>query len=260
MSKSRKGRRRQPRTSPSAAAPPPPEPIGFFRFSLRDLRRYLVTGMMVWVPLIVTLWISWWLISKVGFGIEGMIKHGVAGLNALGVRYPRLEFLTAIHYAPGLGFLLAIVLFLTTGFFARNLVGRKIIATGDQLVAKIPLISRIYIAVQQIRDVFVGRDGTIFHEVVLVEYPRKGVYVVGFVTSHEDGHIQQVAGEHLTAVFLPTTPNPTSGFLLYFSRQDLIPLDFTVEDAMKLIMSGGAYLPSKHGPPPLLDQAAEAEE
>jgi uncharacterized membrane protein len=111
------------------------------------------------------------------------------------------------------------------------------------LVGKIPLISRVYLAVQQIRDVFVNREGAVFQQVVLLEYPRKGIQAVGFVTSDEQGIVQETTGKTLWAVFVPTTPNPTSGFLLYLPPDDLIPLDMSVEDAMKLIVSGGAYIP-----------------
>lgn len=218
--------------------------------TLKQLQRFLVTGLMVWIPLIVTLWVAWWVISNVVFGVEGIIKSFVGYLNAIGLKYgehlPPIHILTAIRYIPGTGFFITLVLFLTTGFFARYLIGRKFIAYGEKLVQKIPLISRIYTAVRQIRDVFVNREGAMFQEVVLIEYPRPGLHAVGFVTSRDRGVVQETLNRpSLIAVFLPTTPNPTSGFLFYVSPRDMIPLDITVEEAMKLIVSAGAYIPGK---------------
>jgi len=218
-------------------------PITFLKVYLRQLRRHLMTGMLVWVPLIVTMWVLWWLIKTVGFNLERFIERMVGQINVLGERTEALSFLQSFNYTPGLGFLLAILLFLTTGFLTRYLVARRFIASGEQLLIKIPFISRVYLASQQIRDVFVRRDGAVFQQVVLLEYPRPGIVAVGFVTSTEQGVVQQTADLELTAVFVPTTPNPTSGFLLYIPPEDLTELDIGVEDAVKLIISGGAFIP-----------------
>ena len=215
----------------------------FIRQYLRALRFYLVTGLLVWIPLIVTLWLTWWLFKNVGLGLENLIKSAYLAVNDLGQRIPWLGFLPEIEYKPGFGFLIAIALFLTTGFLTRNLVGRRVIRAGERIMDRIPLVSKIYRAVQQIRDVFVSREGTVFQQVCIVEYPRKGVYAVGFITSSEQGIVHDAVDKKLHSVFVPTTPNPTSGFLLYFSPEEIIPLDISVEDAMKLIISGGAYLP-----------------
>ena len=231
---------------------------GFVRVYFRQLRRYMVTGLMVWVPLIVTLWISWWVISNVGFGLENFFKSAVERGNELGAKWRWLGFLANLEYIRGFGFLITVFLFLSTGFIARYLAGQKIIAMGERLLGMIPFVNRIYMAAQQIRDVFVSRDGTVFQEVVLVEYPRPGLLVVGFVTSREHGIVQKTAARPLAAVFVPTTPNPTSGFLLYVPPEEITPLDITVEDAMKLIVSGGAFLPSKH--PEVLRRLEEKQE
>lgn len=222
----------------------------FMRAYFRQLQRYITTGIMVWVPLFITMWISWIFVSKITLAIKFSMDHVEAYVNQLGARVPSLGFLEHFRLdsavaSLGTGFLLAVLLFLCTGFLTRYLVGRKIIAIGETLVGKIPLISRVYLAVQQIRDVFVNREGAVFQQVVLMEYPRKGILGVGFVTSSDQGAVQLAAGRRLVAVFVPTTPNPTSGFLLYLPPEDLIPIDLSVEDAMKLIVSGGAYLPAR---------------
>ena len=211
----------------------------FMRAYFRQMQRYVTTGIMVWVPLFITIWVSWLFVSKIAQTIKFSMDHVETYVNQLGARVPRLGFLEHFRLdspvaSLGTGFLLAVLLFLCTGFLTRYLIGRKIIALGELLVGKIPLISRVYLAVQQIRDVFVNRKGAVFQKVVLLEYPRKGVLGVGFVTSSEQG---------LVAIFVPTTPNPTSGFLLYLRPDEVIEVDMSVEDAMKLIVSGGAYIP-----------------
>lgn len=228
----------------------------FLRRYLRALRFYLVTGLLVWIPLIVTVWLTWFLFSKVGLGLERLIENAYQRLNEVGGRIPWLEFLQEVQYRTGFGFLIATALFLTTGFLARNLVGRRVIGAGERILARIPLVSRIYSAVQQIRDVFVSREGTVFQKVCLVEYPRKGIYAVAFITSQDQGIVHDVVDKHLYSVFVPTTPNPTSGFLLYLSPDEITLLDMSVEEAMKLIISAGAYLPGSEA----VDQLRKRDE
>jgi uncharacterized membrane protein len=227
----------------------------FMRAYFRQMQRYVTTGIMVWVPLFITIWVSWLFVSKIAQTIKFSMDHVETYVNQLGERIPRLGFLEHFRLdspvaSLGTGFLLAVLLFLCTGFLTRYLIGRKIIALGELLVGKIPLISRVYLAVQQIRDVFVNRKGAVFQKVVLLEYPRKGILGVGFVTSSEQGAIQHAAGQEYLAIFVPTTPNPTSGFLLYLRPDEAIEVDMSVEDAMKLIVSGGAYVPDWKRPEP----------
>jgi len=216
---------------------------GFLRQYFRALRFYFVTGLLVWVPLISTVWLTWWLFKTVGLGLERLIQSGYAALNRLGGQVDALSFLKGIVYVPGFGILIAIALFLTTGFLTRSLVARRLINTGERLFDRIPLISKIYRAVQQIRDVFVTREGAVFQKVVLVEYPRTGVWVVGFLTSREQGIVRGVLAEDKWAVFVPSIPNPTTGFLLYVSPSDVRETNLAIEEGMKMIISGGAYIP-----------------
>jgi len=216
---------------------------GFLAQFWHQLSRCLITGVMVWVPLLVTLWITWVVIRRVGFGTENTIRDLVFVLHRLGERAPSLRFLTYVPYTPGFGFLFLISVFLTTGLVARYLVARRIIRFGEAILEHIPFIRTVYRAVEQIRDVFVQRNGTVFQKVCLIEYPRAGTWVVAFITSTEQGVIQEALNKDLVSVFVPTTPNPTSGFLLYVHPREARLLDITVEDAMKLIVSGGAYLP-----------------
>jgi len=219
---------------------------GFFFQYFKAVRFYLATGLMVWIPLIVTVWLTWWLFKNVGLGIENLIQDMYAWLNEVGERVPRLSYLSEFEYRQGFGFLISVALFLSTGILARNLVGQRIIRTFERQISRVPVLNRVYKAVRQIRDVFVNRDGAVFQQVCIVEYPRKGVYAAAFITSREQGVIQQALGKNLVSVFLPTTPNPTSGFLLYLPPEDITEVDITIEEAMKLIISAGAYNPGEH--------------
>ncbi len=218
----------------------------FFRVYFRHLKRYMITGLMVWIPLIVTLWLTWWVITTAGFGLERFFQGLVGKAQTFGARWPSLSFMTRFEYRPGFGFLTAILLFLTTGFITRYIVGRKIIATGEWLLGKIPFVNRVYTAAQQIRDVFVSRKGAVVQQVVLIEYPRPGLYRLGLLTSTDQGTVHKALGRSdYVAVFVPNTPNAATGFLFYADPKELVPLEMSVEEAMKSIVSAGTYMPGR---------------
>ena len=214
----------------------------------RQLRFYLITGLLVWVPTLVTIWITWWLFKNVGLGTASLMHRMYEFLSGLGERYAFLGFMADWEYRNEYSFLIPLAIFLTTGFLTRYLVWRKVISTAEDVLQRIPIIKNVYSAVQQIRDTFMTRDTGIFEAVCVVQYPRKGLYSVAFITSREQGRLQNDAGRELTAIFVPTTPNPTSGFYLYLPPDDVIELDISVEDALKMVISGGAYKPEEPGP------------
>ena len=217
----------------------------FLRVYMRQLRRYVITGMLVWVPFIITLWVSWYLIVTFGFGIESFIQRLVLRINDLGYRFPAFGFLTHIQYYRGLGLLTSFLLFLVTGFLTRYLVMRQVISAGEGIVNRIPIASKVYKASQQIRDVFTAREGGVIQRVVVVEYPSPGMYALGFVISTTTrGAVAQAMGKELIPVFMIFTP-PTAGFLVNFEKEKVTPIDITTEDAMKLMMSGGAFEPAQ---------------
>jgi uncharacterized membrane protein len=190
-------------------------------------RRAFITGVLVVTPLAGTVWILYSLFEKV----DGLL--GVLVVRLLG------------RPVPGLGVLLLLVIVVGAGIFARNFIGRRLIRWGNLILYRIPLFNRIYIALKQIFEVFLGERKTVFQRVVLFEYPRPGIHAIGFVTSRSSGEIQERTEQSLVNVFLPTTPNPTSGFLLFIPEADLIPLDMTVEEGIKLVISGGAVTPER---------------
>jgi len=199
------------------------------RFSVRsvraELRRYFVAGILVLLPTAVTAWLVWRIVAVVEGGVQRLMEN----LN--------------LTYHPGYGFLVVLAVILGGGLIATNVIGRKIFRFFESFVVKIPFISKIYLTVGQIRDAFKGRKHTLFQSVAVIEYPRPGLYTICFVTSTAEGEVQHKTKEEVVCVFIPTTPNPTSGFLIFVPKDGLIPLSMTVEEAMKLVISGGALVP-----------------
>jgi uncharacterized membrane protein len=143
------------------------------------------------------------------------------------------------HSIPGLGLVVTVSIVLITGALARSLLGRELIHLGQSILAGTPIVRGVYSTIRQIVDAFALTEQTAFQRVVLVEYPRPGMYAVAFVTAGAPPAAERLAGEELVSVFLPTTPNPTSGFLLMIPRQQLRLLDIPVEEGLKLVISGG---------------------
>jgi len=208
-----------------------------------QLWRDLVAGLLVWIPLIVTIWIVWLVLDRIVLGADRLFNSLYNKLRESDVRLPLMEYLRDVEPQYGFGIFVMFSVFFITGILTRHIVGRKIIAAGEAIVARIPLIRRVYRAVQQIRDTFISRKGAVFQHVCLIEYPRPGMIAVAFVTATHQGLVQHAIGKELLAVFVPTTPNPTSGYLVYLEPHEVTIIDITVEEAMKLIISGRAYIP-----------------
>jgi len=199
------------------------------------VRRYFVTGVLVLLPLAVTVWLLWRIISVVEGGVERAIERINTGLLD-GVDY-------SLTYHVGYGFLVVLAVVFSAGLIATNVIGRKLVRFFEGFVARIPFVSKVYLTVEQIRDAFIGREHALFQSVAVIEYPRAGLYTICFVTSRAEGEVQHKTEEPVVCVFVPTTPNPTSGFLLFVPEDKLILLSMTVEEAMKLVISGGALVP-----------------
>lgn len=192
------------------------------------LRRYFITGILAVLPVYVTGWILY----KVFSTVDTTVRPWIA-------RWAGVEI-------PGLGFGATILFVLIIGLFASNIIGRTVIHRVEEFFAKVPLFSRIYISVKQIGEGIIGKQKHLFERAVLFEYPRAGSWAVGFVTGEHHGVLRREHGKPFVHVFVPTTPNPTSGFLLFLPAESVIDLGMSVEDAMKLVISGGAVTP----PPP----------
>ena len=198
---------------------------------LKRLRRYLVAGLLVWLPLAVTFGLLKFLI--------GLMDRT---LNLLPPAYRPEEWLPVA--IPGLGVILTIIVLLITGLLAANIVGRTVVGGWESLLRKIPVVRSIYSAAKNFAEIVFSDSGNAFKKVLLVEYPRKGIYSLTFQTATEIGEVQGRTGDDVICCFVPTTPNPTSGFIIIVPKSEVIELDMTVDEAAKLIMSLGVVVPT----------------
>jgi len=197
----------------------------------KKLKQIFLTGLAVTIPIGLTLYILFFLIDI----MDGLLK-------IIPVRY-HPDTLLGIHI-PGLGIIVTLSLITIAGLVTTSYVGYKIVQSGEDLVDRIPFGRNIYQAIKKISySMFMDKRSS-FKKVVLVEFPRKGVYTIGFVTGVPSGEIRKKAGQNCISVFLPTTPNPTSGYLIIVPEDELVPMDMSVEEALTFIISVGIVTPS----------------
>jgi len=194
------------------------------------MKRYLIAGLLVWVPLGVTFIV-------IRFLVDLLDKS----LLLVPLRY-RPETLFGVHI-PGLGVLISAIIVLGTGMFVAHLFGNKLVALWERFLARIPLVRSIYSSVKQMMETVFSTGGQSFRKVLLIEYPRKGLWTVALQSSTDIGEAQSKVGEEVINIFVPTTPNPTSGFFMIIPRKDVIELDMSVDDGLKMIMSAGVVVP-----------------
>jgi uncharacterized membrane protein len=198
---------------------------------LKRLRRYLVAGILVWLPLGLTV-----------FVVRILIGLMDRTLLLLPQQYRPEELLgTAI---PGLGVILTILLLLLTGLLAANFVGRSFVGGWESLMNRIPVVRSIYSGAKNFAEIVFSESGSAFKKVLLVEYPRKGIYSLTFQTATDLGEVQDRLGVDVVSCFVPTTPNPTSGFIIIVPKKDVIELDMEVDEAVRLVMSLGVVIPT----------------
>jgi uncharacterized membrane protein len=194
------------------------------------LRRYFVAGLLFWVPVAVTVLVVRFLVNLLD-----------RTLLLVPLQY-RPESLLGFSL-PGLGVLLALVVVFLTGIVVANLLGRRLLQLWEAVLARIPVVRSIYSGAKQVMETVVSGNGKSFREVVMVEYPRKGLWTLAFVTGDAYPQARQIIGEDAISIYVPTTPNPTSGFFLMVSGNELIRLNISVEDGLKLILSTGVLQP-----------------
>ncbi len=197
------------------------------------IRRYIVAGLLVWLPVGAT-------ILLVAFLIDFMDRV----LFLIPPPY-RPEALLGFRI-PGLGAVLALILVVVTGMLVANLIGRRLVNRYESLVARIPLVRTVYGAVKRFTELVLSDSSDSFKKVLLIEYPRKDLYSLCFQTSEHPPEAEARADREMIAVFLPTTPNPTSGFMLFVPAEDVVELDMGVEEALKMIISLGVVVPEWH--------------
>ena len=201
----------------------------------RSIRNGIITGIIVVLPVAATITFISWVVT----GVDGIVlKYLPQQWN------PSNYFGFAI---PGIGLLIGLVGLWILGTLASNFIGRSVIGYGERIVGRVPLVSNIYGALKQIVNVVAAQKDTAFQEVCLIEYPRPGLWAVGFITAELKGAPKDHLEDGHVCVFVPTTPNPTSGFLLFSQRDDLKILDMTPEEGVKLIISGGMVASNQEG-------------
>jgi uncharacterized membrane protein len=200
-----------------------------------SLRNAFFSGVILVAPLCLTVWVFSWIVEFVGGHFKGLFLLFVPD----GLRdRPGLDTVWSI-----LATLIVIVLVTLLGYVSRYVFGKFFFSIGDRFIQTIPGVSAVYNTVRQIVNTFSSQSRHMFNKVVLVEFPRKGCWTIGFLTNTVQGEAQSRAGGNILTVFVPTTPNPTSGFLLMLPRADVVELDMPVGEGMKMIISGGAVVP-----------------
>ena len=197
---------------------------------MATLRRYFVAGLLVWIPLGITLWVLKLLVDVMDQSLLLLPER----LHS--------EALFGFH-VPGLGIILTLAIVIATGALAANIFGRQLLALGDGILTRIPIVRSIYGGVKQISDTLFSPEGKAFRRAVLVRYPHAGTWTVALVTGTPEHEVADILGREQISVFVPTTPNITAGFFLIVPRSETIELDMTVDDALKYIISMGVAEP-----------------
>jgi uncharacterized membrane protein len=197
---------------------------------MKSLQRYIVAGLLVWVPLGVTIFVLKLLVDLMDQTLV-LIPPDYRPENVLGV------------HIPGLGIVLTVAVLLVTGVLAANFFGRRLVGFWEAILHRIPLVRSIYSAAKNFAEIVLTDANQSFKRVCLIEYPRKGLYSLCFQTSTDIGEVQTRTPEECVCVFVPTTPNPTSGLILMVPRDDVTVLDMDVEDALKMVISLGVVVP-----------------
>jgi uncharacterized membrane protein len=195
------------------------------------VRRYLITGLLIWVPLGITIWV-----------LHAIVTTMDQSLLLLPQRWRPKEVFG--FDVPGLGVVLTIVILFVTGLVSRNVLGRRIVEGWESLLGRIPVVKSIYNSVKQVSDTLFSSSGQAFRKALLVQWPREGVWTVAFLTGTPGADVTRHIGDDYVSVYVPTTPNPTGGYFVMLPRADVIELDMSVDEALKYIISMGVAPPA----------------
>ena len=195
------------------------------------MKRYFMTGLLIWAPLGITIWV----LSL----ILGMMDQSIMLLPSDWQPRALLGF-----HLPGMGALLTLLVVFVTGLLTANFIGQRLVRWWEALLHRIPVVRSVYQSVKQISDTVFSPSGQAFRQAVLVQYPRPGSWTIGFLTGTPGGEIAAHLGKDMVSLYVPTTPNPTSGFFLMVPKADVVELDMSVEDALKYLISMGVVAPT----------------
>jgi len=214
----------------------------------RTIRNYLIGGLLVWIPILITFWVLRFL--------SGILDQSLLLLPPSW----RPEAVVGT-YVPGVGVVLSLVLLFVTGLLVKNLFGSQMVRGLESLVRRIPVIGAVYGGAKTFSETVLTDKGQSFKKVVMVEFPRQGIYSIGFITSEQSEEVQARTAEEVVGVFVPTTPNPTTGFLVMIPRRDVTELDMSVDEAFKMLLTLGVVVPNWRGrPAPAANLAAQQSE
>ncbi|MDR7305572.1 putative membrane protein [Rhodoferax saidenbachensis] len=202
------------------------------------IKKYLITGLLVWLPLAITVWVILWMVGILD-GIFGGVLSGFEALLPVAA-LPMIDKLRAIH---GLGVILVVLALLLTGALVSNVAGRWLVRQWDRLFTNIPIVKSIYNSVKKVSDTLFSSNGNAFRTALLIQYPRAGSWTIAFQTGTPSGEVQKHLNGEFVSVYVPTTPNPTSGFFLMLPRADVIELDMSVDEALTYVISMGSVAP-----------------
>lgn len=222
---------------PLMPAPPPPRKRGLFG----ALRASFLTGLVVIAPIGLTAWLIWTIIGWIDGWVLPVIPAAARPEQYIGINL------------RGLGVIIFLAFTVLVGWLAKGMIGRSLLRMGERIVDRMPIVRTVYSGLKQIAETILAQGEARFDRACMIEYPRKGIWGVGFIAGPARGEVAAIGpeGDTMLAIFLPTTPNPTSGFLLYVPERDVIILDMTVEDAAKLVISAGlVYPPVRPAPQP----------
>ena len=195
------------------------------------IKRYFITGLLIWVPLAITAWVLS-LIASVADQSLRLLPESVRPHYLLG------------YDIPGAGIVLTLLIILTTGLLAANFIGQRLVGWWEKLLARIPVVNSIYHSVKQVSDTLFSSSGNAFRKALLIQYPHAGSWTIAFLTGTPGGDVVNHLNGDYVSVYVPTTPNPTSGFFLMLPRSEVVELDMNVDEALKYIISMGVVAPS----------------
>ena len=202
-------------------------------------KKYMLTGLMVWLPLAITIWVLSWLVKS----LDGVLSSVLFGITAVAPEN-MAPMIGRLRDIPGLGVLIVATFMLVTGALVSNVAGRWLLKQWDGLFTRIPIVKSIYNSVKKVSDTLFSSNGNAFRTALLIQYPRAGSWTIAFQTGAPSGEVASHLGADFVSVYVPTTPNPTSGFFLMLPRSDVIELKMSVDEALTYVISMGSVAPS----------------